>query len=638
MRLSKFKKALEPLKKLSLSDWANTHRVLSRKSSSEPGKWRTSRAPYTSKIMDCLSANHKCQRIVLMFAAQTSKSEIGLNWIGYIMHHSPAPTLVVLPTLEVRKRWVRQRLQPMLQETPCLAEIFDAKKSREAGNSEEIKEFPGGMILIGGANSPASLSSMPIRYVLCDEVDRFPWEIGQEGDPLGLIDERTKTFPNRKTMLVSTPTIKDSSRIESEYLASNQQRYYIPCPHCKEHQVLQWRNFKYKIDEYKQPVSAWYVCEHCGGEFDDTHKTRFLKNGEWRAEFPERKIEGFALNGLYSPQGLGFTWLEIARQWVGVQGDQSRLKRFINTTLGETWEDQSNNIKPSDLLKRVEDRQFRQIPAGCLALTCGVDTQDEWLAITLLGWGEGKLYIIDWHQIHGDTTRQQVWDDLETYLNTRLTNSIGKKMRIDAAGIDIRGHRGEQVKQFVSRRTLQIPVFAVQGSTSRMGRAISASGSAQDKTKSGKTIKTGFAIWNVGTEHCKDYIFGTLASDGSADIDNRVIRFPSGLDNDYFNGLLSETFDPTKNKYIQKSGAAYKRNEPLDTFVYAWAIGHQKQIRIGMTGRGEPSPQFWQRRSEMLEQGAIVQNIAENAQEIEKKQEEEQKTGRFNIKALAKKR
>ena len=581
--------------------------------------------------MDCLSESDKCQRVVLMFAAQTSKSELGLNWAGYIMDHAPAPMLVVLPTLEVRKRWVRQRLQPMLQETPCLASIFDAKKMREAGNSEDIKEFPGGMILIGGANSPASLSSMPIKYVLCDEVDRFPWEAGQEGDPLGLIDERTKTFPRRKVLLVSTPTIKGASRIESEYLASDQQSYYIPCPHCKDYQVLQWKNFKWKLDEYKQPSAAWYVCEHCGAEFDDTSKNKFLKNGEWRAEFPEREVRGFALNGLYSPPGLGFTWLEIARQWVGCQGDQGRLKRFINTTLGETWEDQSNQLKPSELAKRMDDRVFRQIPAGCLALTVGVDTQDEWLAITLLGWGDGKLFIIDWHQIHGDTTRPKVWDDLETYLNTRLTNSAGVKMRIDAAGIDIRGHRGEQVKQFVSRKTLQIPVFAVQGSTNRMGRAIATSAASQDKTKSGKTIKNGFAIWNVGTEYCKDYIYGTLASDGINSIAERVINFPSGLDNDYFNGLLSEVFDPLKNRYIQKTGIAHKRNEPLDTFVYSWAIGHHKQVRIGMTSRGEIDKQFWTRRADTLESGA--------AQQSNKKTDEPEalhvQSGKINLKNWA---
>ena len=357
-----------------------------------------------------------------MFAAQSSKTEIALCWLGYIMEHAPAPTLVVVPTLEVRKRWVKQRLNPMLTETPVLAEIFDAKRSRDSSNAEDIKDFPGGVMVIGGANSPASLSSMPIRYVVCDEVDRFPWEAGEEGDPLGLIDERTKTFPRRKVLLVSTPTIKDSSRIEAEYLRSDQRRYHVPCPHCEEMQTLKWSNLKW--DE--AVTRAWYTCEHCGAEFDESSKTWILECGEWIAAYPGRSIRGYAINGLYSPNGLGFRWIEIVRQWLDAQGDQTKLKRFINTTLGEVWEDQSSKISASDMLQRIENIPQRIVPAGCLAFTAGVDTQDEWLAVNLLGWGDGQLWIIEWHIIQGDTTRNETWDKLDKYTadqSTRLPHA-----------------------------------------------------------------------------------------------------------------------------------------------------------------------------------------------------------------------
>lgn len=598
--LEAFAKAIRPRKKLSVSEWADAHRVLSGKSASEPGQWRTSRTPYTREIMDCLSSSHPSQRIVLMFAAQTSKTEVGLNWLGYIMDHVPASVLVVVPTLEVRKKWVRQRLDDMLAATPVLAKIFDAKRSRDSSNSEDMKDFPGGIIIVAGANSPASLSSMPIKYVLCDEVDRFPWEAGKEGDPLGLIDERTKTFPRRKVLLVSTPTIKGHSRIESEYLESDQRRYYVPCPHCDHYQILKWSNLKWKYVD-SEVTHAWYECEHCGEGIDEGSKTSMLAKGEWRAEYPNRKTRGYTLSGLYSPVGLGFKWIEIARKWLQVQNDPVELKRFINTTLGESWEDQTTKFDAHEFLKRLEDVQQRTIPKGCLALTAGVDTQDNWLAVTLLGWGDGKLWIIEWHTIQGDTTRDEVWDKLEQYLNTPLTNTYGYQMRIDAAGIDTRGHRGEQVKNFVSRRTLKIPVFGVQGSTTRMGKSISTTPSYPERTRKGKYLKGSYALWNIGTEHCKDYIFGALASDEELPASDRTLHFPMGLDEDYFNGLLSETFDPEKNRYIQKPGAKHKRNEPLDTLVYAWAIGHHKEIRIGMTMRGDPSPQYWIQREAVLE-------------------------------------
>ncbi len=600
-----FAKALRPRTRLLVSEWADAHRVLSSKSSSEPGRWRTSRAPYTREVMDCLSASNPVKRIVLMFAAQTSKTEIGLNWLGYIMDHAPAPVLVVVPTLEVRKRWHKQRLVPMLTETPALSEIFDAKRARDASNSEDVKDFPGGLLVIGGANSPASLSSMPIRYVLCDEVDRFPWEAGQEGDPLGLIDERTKTFPRRKVLLVSTPTIKDASRIDAEYQASDQRRYHVPCPHCEALQTLKWSNIKWKIEE-GEVSRAWYACEHCGADIDESSKTWMLENGQWIAEYPNREVRGYAISGLYSPAGLGFKWIEIVRQWLVAQGDQTKLKRFINTTLGEVWEDQSAKLKTNDLAKRMEDRPQRSIPAGCLALTAGVDTQDSWLAVKLLGWGDGKLWIVEWHRIDGDTTRQEVWDKLESYLNTPLNNRFGYPMRIDACAIDTRGHRGKQVREFAARRSLKVPVFAIQGSTTRMGKAISSTPSHPEKTQKGKIIRNSYALWNIGTEYCKDFIFGTLASDEKLSPDERVINFPTGLEDDYFDGLLSETFDPDSNKYVKKKGAKHLRNEPLDCFVYAWAIGHHKQVRIGMTLRGDPSPHYWTRRQSMLESSFML--------------------------------
>jgi len=204
-------RSVRPRPLTTVSAWSDKYRILTSKGSGEPGQWRTDRTPYLREILDSLSVNSPAQRIVLMFAAQLGKTEVGLNWIGYVMQHAPGPMLTVLPTLEVRKRWVRQRLDPLLTETPVIRALFDARRARDAGNAEDMKDFPGGMLVIGGANSPASLASMPIRYVLCDEVDRFPWEVGQEGDPLGLIDERTKTFPRRKVLLVSTPTVKGAA-------------------------------------------------------------------------------------------------------------------------------------------------------------------------------------------------------------------------------------------------------------------------------------------------------------------------------------------------------------------------------------------------------------------------------------------
>ena len=296
-------RAIAPRPITTVSSWADKYRILTSKSSGEVGQWRTDRTPYLREVMDTLSSNHPCQRSVLMFAAQLGKTEAAMNWIGYVIHHSPAPMLVVVPTLEVRKRWVRQRLDPLLNETPAIRGLMDGRRQRDSGNSEDMKDFPGGMLVLGGANSPASLSSMPIQYVVCDEVDRFPWEVAAEGDPLGLVDERTKTFPRRKVLLVSTPTVKGSSRIEGEYLRSDMRQYHVPCPHCQEFQVLAWKHpdGRYGLTYLPASKRVVYNCMHCGADIEEHHKPAMLERGQWIPRHPERPTRGYQLSGLYSP-------------------------------------------------------------------------------------------------------------------------------------------------------------------------------------------------------------------------------------------------------------------------------------------------------------------------------------------------
>ena len=277
----------------------------------------------------------------------------------------------------------------------CLRSLFDARSKRDAGNAEDLKDFPGGMLVIGGANSPASLASMPIRYVLCDEVDRFPWEAGKEGDPLGLIDERTKTFPRRKVMLVSTPTVAGLSRIDDEYQASDQRTYQVPCPHCGTRQELRWRgdDGEYNLRRSESTGAVWYRCIACEGRIEEHHKTHMLAAGLWVAKHPERPVRGYHLTGLYSPIGLGFTWSELLDQWAHCQHDIVKLKRFINTTLGETWEEQGDSLDAMHLMARLEDYPD---PMPARLRTVGVDVQKDRLELTVIDVGVGEeVWVLD---------------------------------------------------------------------------------------------------------------------------------------------------------------------------------------------------------------------------------------------------
>ena len=200
-----------------MSQWSDQYRVLSPKSAAEPGRWRTERTPYLKEIMDCLSVSSPVQRVVFMKGAQVGGTEAGNNWIGYVIHIAPGPMMAVSPTVEMAKRNSRQRIDPQIEDIPALRERVAPARSRDSGNTVLSKEFPGGVLVMTGANSAAGLRSMPARYLFMDEVDGYPGDVEGEGDPILLAERRSATFQRRrKILLVSTPTIKGLSRIQRD--------------------------------------------------------------------------------------------------------------------------------------------------------------------------------------------------------------------------------------------------------------------------------------------------------------------------------------------------------------------------------------------------------------------------------------
>ena len=598
-------RAVRPRGRLTVSQWADNHRKLTSKEGSEEGRWRTSRNPMLREIMDCLSLHSPVREIWIMKSSQVGVTAGPfVNTIGYTMEYAPGPLMVLMPSLEARDKWKVQKLNPLLTDTPAIRDMLGGLRSRDAANSKDMIDFPGGTLFLAGGNSPNSYAQSTIRILMMDDVDRFPAQVGEEGDPIELARSRVKSITRHKLLFASTPTIKGASHIERGYETSDMRKYYVECPHCKERQALKWSNVRGDVSR----ETAWYVCEHNGCIIEEHSKPEMLAGGVWVAEFPERKVRGYHISAIYAPIGLGPSWLDLMLHFKRVHKEPTQLKTFINQNLGETWEDQTEKLKPHDLAKRAGDYGIGIIPPGCLALTMGIDTQDKWLAYKLLGWGapteqggQPRHWIIKFGEIQGDTASGQVWDELEAELHLPLTNSYGQEMRIRAAAIDSRGHRAEQVKNFVMRPSLKVPVYAVQGSTTRMGRAIAQSGSYPNKSRTGKVVRHGYCTWNIGTEHSKDFIFANLTADGERQQSERIFNFPQGLEDTYYDGLLSEVYDPEKKRYIPRLGAKYKRNEPLDTCVYAWAIGQHRDINIGRGRAGRPDPKYWERLAALHE-------------------------------------
>jgi phage terminase large subunit GpA-like protein len=384
---------------LTVSEWADRYRRLSQRASAEPGPWRTERTPYAKEIMDCLSASSPVERVVLIKGAQLGGTEVGNNWLGYIIHQAPGPCLAVQPTVEMAKRNSKQRIDPLIEESEALRGLVSEPRSRDSGNTTLAKEFPGGMLVMTGANSAVGLRSMAVRYLFMDEVDAYPGDVDGEGDPIKLALARTRTFARRKIFMVSTPKITGLSKIEAAFDDSDQRRYWVPCPHCQEFQVLRFAQLRWPR---QQPERAGYICEHCEGEIQNYQKHWMLPRGELRTASPGAgKAAGFHLSSLYSPVGW-FSWADVAVMFTEAQKNPALLQVFANTVLGETWAQQGDAPEWQRLYDRREDYPIGTVPPGGLLLTAGVDIQKDRIEVEVVAWGRGKeSWSVDYSSARG---------------------------------------------------------------------------------------------------------------------------------------------------------------------------------------------------------------------------------------------
>ncbi|WP_085440242.1 phage terminase large subunit family protein [Magnetofaba australis] len=555
-----FFQGLRPDPRLTVSQWADANRRLSSVASSEPGPWRTARTPYLREIMDCLSPGSPAERVVVMFGSQLGKTEAGLNWVGYVIHHAPGPMLMVQPTVEMAKRYSKQRVGPLIESSPAIRERVKPARSRDSGNTVLSKEFPGGILLMTGANSAVGLSSAPIRYLFMDEVDRFPGDADGEGDPVALAIQRTANFSNRKVLLTSTPTIKGFSRIEAAYAESDQRRFWVPCPECGEFQILEWAQVRWPQGEREK---AFYLCPHCGAEIADYQKGAMLENGQWRASAEgDGRTAGFHLSSLYSPHGWT-GWGDIAVEHGQVHKDPPRLKVWVNTKLGETWEEDADRIDGEGLLARRED-WGALLPLEVAVLTAGVDVQDDRLEVEIVGWGrDEESWSIDYKVLWGDPASPAVWQDLDNLLLHRWPHSRQvPDMAIRAVALDTGGHHTLKAYAFCRARQGR-RVWAIKG---RGGMGVPIWPRRPSRSNKGKV-----PLFIVGVDACKEAIISRLRL---TEPGPGFLHFPMDRDAEWFSQLTAESVVTRYHKgrpirEWKKKDA--DRNEALDCRVYAMA-------------------------------------------------------------------
>jgi phage terminase large subunit GpA-like protein len=569
-----WREGLRPDPLLTVSAWADQYRMLTTKESAEPGKWRTGRTPYLREIMDCLSPTSKVERVVFMKGAQIGGTELGLNWVGYAIHHAPGPMMIVWPTTEMAQRNSKHRIDPLIEESPALKEIIAPARSRDSGNTVLMKEFRGGVLVMTGANSAVGLRSMPVRYLFLDEVDAYPLDVDGEGDAIHLAEARTRTFIRRKILLVSTPTIAGASIIEREYEASDQRRYFVPCPHCGHRQWLRFEQLRW---DKGHPETAAYFCEECGDPIAEHHKARMLEEGEWRALSVSRTA-GFHLSSLYSPWRR---WREIAASWEKAARSESRsvatIKAFKNSELGETWVEEGEAPDWQRLIERREDYRIGSIPAGGLLLTGGADVQKDRIELSIWAFGRGKeAWLIEHRVLMGDTARDAVWKRLADMLAETWTHASGAQLPLARFALDT-GFATQEAYAFV-RQVRDSRVMAVKGVAK--GAALIGTPTAVDTNQAGKKLRRGIKVFNVAVGIAKLEFYNALRKPAGVDEDGVKIRYPTGfvhlpkVDAEFVQQLCSEQLVTRRDRNgfpVREWQKVRERNEALDCYVYARA-------------------------------------------------------------------
>lgn len=574
----KLNSSILPDLNLSVDEWSDSFMVIPKSSgSNEYGPYRTNRTPHAREIMRALSDDHPCKRVVCMVSSQMFKTQIALNWIGASVHQSPSNILLLMPTGKLQKR-IAARVDKTVAAVDVLRERFAKPNSRSAINNLDTKEFLGGSLFIATAGSAANLSEVPARRVAFDEIDRAEIDVDGEGDPVKLAESRQTTFAsNKKSYYYSSPTIDGESRIYDLFMQGTQRHALAECIHCGHAQDLVFEKLIISEDQ----KTAIYPCESCAGLHYEQDKTAMFKNGLWSESLGgDGETESFTAHSMFLPYGW-MSWIDLWRESQSAKtlldcGNDSMMVVFYNTRLARTWKRNVQVVDYQSLIDRSEHYPLRVAPEGVLLITAGVDTQDNRLAVQIVGWGRNLTgWVLDYIELPGDPANDKVWDDLTELINRGIQHESGLTMQIRATAIDTGGHRGEAVKNYVRHGFIPTPI-AIKGSSRYDAEPIS-KGAMIDVKWNGRVYEKGVRVHQVGTVEIKHSLFSRMKNDGDKDPSERKLRFTRDLSSEYFSGLISETYNRSKKRYEKKHDGV--RNEPLDTLTYAYAALYHHTIR-----------------------------------------------------------
>jgi phage terminase large subunit GpA-like protein len=527
------------------------------------------------------------RKVTLMWASRCGKTTILENRINYKVDREGGNILCIFPSDKKGKKWSKISLGPLIRDNPLLREKFADQKSRSNENEIMFKPFIGGVLVIGGANVPGSLSSWSMEEVLFDEIDEYPPSAEKEGDPIELGMQRAENFPNKKFGFSSTPTIKGASRIEESWYESDQRLYFVPCPYCGAMQYLVFsprsmfaqygKGYLKYIHKGNEVTYVAYECGECKKDILPKHKHAMVRHGEWRKMRPQvTDHAGFQISRLYSPW---VPWKEVAANFLRTEKRPERYMVFVNKALGELYiEDVNFQFTEDEFLLRREP--YENIPAGVIFMTVGIDVQDDRLEAIIWGWGKGEeAWFIERGVIKGSPEEDSTWTMLDQFIlkhryhENGYPAAYGKIGGILAVCVDTGdGEHSNVVNAYVAHRKKN-RFFAIKGANKPQ----------KDFVITTRTKKKRNFLLLVDTFQGKKKIYYRLKVKQEKDLDGRSIPTPQlmhfnmSCDKDFFEQLTSEQIKLKKiNGHIHQVWTlpSGKRNEVLDCTDYALAGLH----------------------------------------------------------------
>ncbi len=528
--------------------WAETERVLSAEASAEAGRYSLARTPWWREVLEAF-ADEGTEEVVVAKSSQVGYTELLNTFVGWVMAEDPSSMLMIQPTVEMAEAWSKERLAPMLRDTPALRGILRADTRGMARSSDDTlrrKAFAGGWLAILGANSPASLASRPVRRVIGDELDRWPVSAGKEGSPLSLAAKRSITFWNRKKIAGGTPTDEGGSPTWELWESSDQRRWHVRCPQCRAEQPFRWRDADgaYHLvcdrdaDGRLLPETAQYRCAERACLIEERHKAAMVAGGRWVAE--------------------------IVREFEASRGAEALLRVFVNTIVGEPFAAASEKLDGHVLMHRAEP--MAEVPPEVGLLTAGVDVQGDRLEYVVVGWGEReRACVLHYGIVEGDPGQEATWDELTAELA-----ELRSGLPIAAVAADT-GYRPETVWTWAGRR-LPFRAFPIKGVEGRGRLLMQKPGAVSRKAQR--------RPWLVGSDTVKDSRAARLRS---APAGPQGVRFADTLPPEFFDHLTAERL-----RTVYVGGRPMRRwelnhgrrNEGGDCFDYALAALHALGPRV----------------------------------------------------------